>query len=27
VLVHERAHALAALGDEVRDDNGRHRQQ
>jgi len=26
-LVHERANALAALGNQVRDDNGRHRQQ
>jgi hypothetical protein len=27
VLVHEGAHAVAPLGDQVRDDNGRHRQQ
>jgi hypothetical protein len=27
VLVHEGAHALAPLGNQVRDDNGRHRQQ
>ena len=27
VLLHEGAHLLAPLGDEVRDDNGRHLQQ